>query len=231
MTRLQIAEPERLRVIMCLAFDSRAPCDEVQHFKRCITVCPFVIQSIQLTGTFDFMVEAGFRDISEYQDRLSTLADPLSRLVSRYEANFVCKRFIRENDSERAIWVPCHQGLQRVDCAQIDMVHAEGDYMRVHSGAQSWLVHSTLRDLFAKLTPGEFVRVHRSVVLRCAYIERMLHEGRRWVARLRNGERENVAKSYVAEVMQTLGVDPAARRHVSSKSTAIINSAKLVSRV
>ena len=221
MMRIEPVGVEHLRVIMCLTFDHRAPADEVMEFKRCIVACPYVLQSIQLTGTFDFMVEASFTDILEYQEKLNTLAERVARLVARYEANFVCKKFVRENDQDRAIWVPCQQGQLRVDCARIDMVQAEGDYMRVHSGAQTWLVHSTLSNLLPKLTPGEFVRIHRSLVLRCTYIERMLHEGRHWIARLQNGERKNGAKGHVREVLRALGIDPAKARVVSTAARAL----------
>jgi two-component system response regulator AlgR len=107
--------------------------------------------------------------------------------------------------------------LQRVDCAIIDMVQAEGDYMRVHSGSQSWLLHATLRGVFRKLTPGEFVCVHRSLIVRCAYIERMLHEGRRWVACLQSGEQKKVARSHVRDVLQALGIDSANVRQASPR--------------
>jgi DNA-binding LytR/AlgR family response regulator len=211
-TRIQPADPDKLRVIMCIAFDHRAPAGDVKRFKQCIVECPFVVQSIQLTGTFDFMVEASFAGLTEYQEQLSSLADILARVVARYEANFVCKRIVRETNLDRALWVPCHEGLQRLDCERIDMVQAEGDYMRVQSGSQNWLVHSTLRDFFTQLPPGEFVCVHRSLILRCTYIERMLHEGRRWVARLQNGERKSIARSHVKDVLRALHIDPTAVR-------------------
>lgn len=107
------------------------------------------------------------------------------------------------------------------------MVQAEGDYMRVHSGAQTWLVHSTLSNLLPKLTPGEFVRIHRSLVLRCAYIERMLHEGRHWIAQLQNGERKNVAKGHVREVLRALGIDLAEARVASSAARAFNKARKV----
>ena len=220
MTRVHSAEADELRVIMCVAFDHRAPSNEVKRFKECLAHCTYVVHSMQLTGTFDFMAEASFKNLAEYHEKLETLNDIASRLVARFEACFVCKKFVRENGDDKAIWVPCHQGLQRVECARIDMIQAEGDYMRVHSGPQSWLVHMTMADLTAKLDPGDFVCVHRSLTLRCGYIERMLHEGRRWVARLQNGEHKNVARGHVREVLCALGIEPPPSNLATDATTA-----------
>ncbi len=193
-----------LRVIMCLAFDHRAPCDEVTAFKQCIVDCPQVLHSIELTGTFDFMLEVSLPNIAAYHAELAARAEPLARLVARYEASFVCKRFVRTNHEERVIWVPCHEGVQRLDCALIDKVLADGDYMQVHSGNRHWLVHTTMKALAAKLDSEEFVRLHRSVLVRRDFVERLLHHGNHWVARLHDGTEQQIAKSHVVTALRAI---------------------------
>jgi len=178
MNNVRTVVDDDLRVIMCLAFDHRAPCGEIAAFKRCIIDCPQVLHSVELSGTFDFMLEVSLPNIAAYHAELGMRAEPLAKLVTRYEASFVCKRFVRHNQEECAIWVPCHEGVQRLDCALIDKVLAEGDYMQVYSGNQRWLVHSTLKALCAKLDPEEFVRIHRSAVVRRDFVERLLHQGK-----------------------------------------------------
>jgi len=197
-----------LRVIMCLAFDHRAPCDEVTAFKKCIVDCPQVLHSIELSGTFDFMLEVSLPNMAAYQAELAARAAPLAKLVSRYEASFVCKRFVRNDREERAIWVPCHEGVQRLDCALIDKVLAEGDYVQVCSGKNRWLVHSTMKALAAKLDPGGFVRIHRSALVRCDFVERLLHHGNVWIARLHDGSEHQIAKSHVAATLKVVKEAP-----------------------
>lgn len=211
-----------LRVIMCLAFDRRAPTDQISAFKKALIECPMVVHSVEVTGTFDFMIEAALPDIATYNEKLEAIRETLARLVSCYEANFVWKRFVRSPaKEEHALWVPCHDGLRRIDCCRIDKVTAEGDYMRVHSGGESWLVHTTMRNMLAKLGEHDFVHVHRSTVVRCDFIERLIHEGCHWTARLNDGTLERIAKSHVASVLGTLRIDLAKPRGGSSKDRVV----------
>ena len=208
MNNVRMVVGDDLRVIMCLAFDHRAPCDEVTAFKQCIVDCPQVLHSIELSGTFDFMLEVSLPNIAAYHAELGARAEPLAKLVARYEASFVCKRFVRHNQEERAIWVPCHEGVQRLDCDLIDKVLADGDYMQVHSGNQRWLVHSTMKALSAKLDPEDFVRIHRSVLVRRDFVERLLHHGNHWVARLHDGSEYQISKSHVAGALKAIHEAP-----------------------
>jgi len=201
-----------LRVIMCLAFDRRAPHDEVTAFKKCIVDCPQVLHSIELSGTFDFILEVSLPDIAAYQVALAARAEPLAKLVARYEASFVCKRFVRNCREERVIWVPCRHGLQRLDCALIDKVLANGDYMEVSSENHRWLVHSTMKALTAKLDPDDFILIHRSALVRRGFVERLLHHGNHWVARFHDGTEHPIAKNHVGAALKAIQVD-----HVKAK--------------
>lgn len=193
-----------LRVIMCLAFDHRAPCDEVAAFKRCIVNCPQVLHSVELSGDFDFILELSFPNLAAYHAELAARAKPLARLVERYEASFVCKRFVRKGREKRVIWVPCHNGVQQLDCDRIDKVIAEGDYMQVHSGGQRWLLHITMKALAAKVDTEDFIRIHRSVLVRRDFVDRLLHYGTHWVARLQDGSEHQIAKSHVSGAVKAI---------------------------
>ena len=48
---------------------------------------------------------------------------------------------------------------------------AEGDYARIHADAKSYLVYRTLNELEARLDPAEFLRVHRSAIVRLDQIQ------------------------------------------------------------
>lgn len=220
MTTVHPVVPDDLRVIMCLAFDHRAPAGEVAAFKAALLECRQVVSCCELTGTFDFMLEATLLHLADYHDKLDSMKGVLARLVARYEANFVCKRFVRqtEQDVAREVWVPCQDGLKRLDCSLIDKVSAEGDYMRIHVGSESWMVHATMKDLVVKLGDEDFVHVHRSKLIRCTFIDRLIHQGRRWIARLNDGSVERIAQSHVADVLAKLRDDPTTSGRISSNS-------------
>lgn len=197
---------DKLRVVVCLLFDQRAPPGDVSAFKRLVRSWGEVIESCDLTGSFDFMFEACLPDIQSYYLKLESVKEPLSRLVARYEANFVCRRFVRmaADAKDHAIWVPCHQGLKRIDSSLIDQVTAEGDYMRVHCGRDSWMVHMTMRNMRAKLEGAGFIYIHRSALVRSSFIDRLVHQRRKWVARLKDGSEQPVGKVHLLDVLSEL---------------------------
>lgn len=195
-----------LRVIMCLTFDRRAAPNEIAAAKAAIVACRSVLHSVELSGTFDFMFEAEVPDMAAYNAQLSVCAEPMARLVSRYEANFVCKRFVRRDRPDRALWVPHNGGMKRIDCTTLDKVSAEGDYMRVYSASKSWMIHSTMSALSDRLGCDDFIQLHRSIIVRRGFIDELVHGGRNWTAVLNDGTKERIAKSNVPAMLQMLRI-------------------------
>jgi len=198
-----------LRVIICFSFDHRAPVDELRTFKRKLIESSFVLHSIELSGTFDFIIEVGVPDLQTYHEKMEELSETLQKLVLRYEASFVCKRFAKPppgtsvSKPPEEIWVPCEQGLRRVEAADINMVTAERDYVRIHVAGGSYLLHSTIGGMLDKLGSDSFVRIHRSTIVRRDLIEQLLHENRRWTARLVDGSMHRISKSHASAVLQS----------------------------
>jgi two-component system LytT family response regulator len=52
-----------------------------------------------------------------------------------------------------------------VDVDAVDWVEASGDYARIHAGAQTYLVSQRMHVLEQALEAGEFIRVHRSLIV------------------------------------------------------------------
>lgn len=56
--------------------------------------------------------------------------------------------------------------FRTLEVSAIDSLAAEGNYVRIHTGKQSWLVRRALGDLADRLLdPARFVRIHRSTVV------------------------------------------------------------------
>jgi two-component system LytT family response regulator len=62
--------------------------------------------------------------------------------------------------------VPQGKRMVPLALADITWIKAEGDYARIHSKSGSYLVYRTLTELEAKLDPAQFLRVHRSTIVR-----------------------------------------------------------------
>lgn len=225
MTLVEVTPSDEMRVILCLKFERRAPYDAVSTFKQNLIDCACVVHSVELSGAFDFMIEAGLRDFSAYHALLDDFADELAALVERQEASFVCRRFDRLPNRDQAVWVPCRDGRRRVETAAIDLVTAEGDYVRLHCGAQSWLLHDTMHHMRELLDDDSFLTLHRSAIAQANFIKRLVHRRHYWVAILDNGTEQRIAKSHVAPVLAALRNDssihdapPAIRRHSAELS-------------
>jgi two-component system, LytTR family, response regulator AlgR len=103
-------------------------------------------------------------------------------------------------------WVPDHSGLVRIAASDIHRVTAERDYMRLHVGTRSWLIHRTIAKLQEDLDPALFLRVHRSVILRRDTITGLWRdEAGHWIARLTDGGEQRIGRSYVDEVKRFAG--------------------------
>jgi DNA-binding LytR/AlgR family response regulator len=119
------------------------------------------------------------------------------------------KRARAGGDAERHLWVRRGMETLRLDVGQVDWVEAEGEYVRFHAGADSYLERGSLTETAALLEPFGFARVHRSAVVnpeRVASVER-----KRWgdlVLHLTNGARVPVGKTWrdVARRLTTGGL-------------------------
>jgi two-component system response regulator AlgR len=96
-------------------------------------------------------------------------------------------------------WVPHRTEIIRIATRDIDLIEAERDYMRLHVGARSFLLHQTITELERKLDPTEFVRLHRSTLARRDRIVAFKHNGAGvWQAQLRGGRWLRVGRTYLA---------------------------------
>jgi two-component system response regulator AlgR len=103
-------------------------------------------------------------------------------------------------------WVPELHGLVRIGAGQIDRISAERDYMRLHVGQRSWLIHRTIARLEEELDPALFVRVHRSVIVRRDTIVGLHRdEAGHWNARMADGGEQRIGRSYADNVRKLTG--------------------------
>lgn len=194
----------RLQVILCVEFDRRATPADVSSLKSTLVESPNCIHSVDVTGAFDLIAEFAAPGIGWYKEWLAGLAGPLARSVNRYEANFVFGRSIRRAIDEDAVWVRENGGFRRIDSALIDKVTAEGDYVRIHSHGESWLLHETMKSVCRRLATANFIRIHRSTIVRLQFIQRVARQHRHWVAHLADGTVEAVAGSHVLETLEVV---------------------------
>lgn len=97
--------------------------------------------------------------------------------------------------------VPVEGGVLLVPVADIDYLEAARNYVRVHVGARSYLLRSTLAQLLEKLDPGQFARIHRSAVVNLAKV-REIRDGN--LATLTTGARLKLGRQYRERLLEAL---------------------------
>jgi two-component system, LytTR family, response regulator len=89
---------------------------------------------------------------------------------------------------------------------EVDWLEAEENYVRVHAGAESYLVRGTLAGLEERLDPARFIRVHRSHIVNLASI-RELHPWSHgdWMIVLRDGRELMLSRRYRDRIPELAG--------------------------
>lgn len=153
-----------------------------------------------VTAFADFAVEAFDLDAVDYvlkpvaPDRLDrAIARALERAAAReHPAAAQTSAWAEE------FWVPHRAELVRIAAADIDRIDAERDYMRLHVGSRSFLLHQTIARLEARLDPGRFIRLHRSTIVRRDRVARLRHDGMGvWSAELVDGCILRIGRTYL----------------------------------
>lgn len=109
------------------------------------------------------------------------------------------------------LWVPHRSELLRIDVAQVGRIDAERDYVRLHvgegdDGARTYLLLQTIAGLEQRLDPHEFIRIHRSTILRKDRIKGLRHDGLGvWSVELDDGEALRIGRTYLPKVKAMAG--------------------------
>ena len=135
-------------------------------------------------------------------------ADRLERAIARIRTQIKAVQSAPAVSSPwiREFWVPHRAEIIRIAARDIDLIEAERDYMRLHVGARSFLLHKTITELERRLDPAEFLRLHRSTLVRRDRIVRFKHNGSgAWEAQLQDGRWLRVGRTYLANARAMAG--------------------------
>ena len=164
---------------------------------------------IFVTAHDDFAVEAFDLEAIDYVLK-PVASDRLARAIERAVAR---RGERRESESQwlEELWVPHRSELLRIAVSEVHRIDAERDYVRLHvsQGAEpsrSYLLLQTIAGLEAKLDPAEFIRIHRSTILRRDNIRGLRHDGLGvWSAELNDGEALRIGRTYLPKVKAMAG--------------------------
>lgn len=171
---------------------------------------------IFVTAYDNFAVEAFDLDVVDYMLK-PVSADRLGRAIARAQQQLDgadgesdVEELVPQGDSKSEyaseFWVSHRSELIRVAALDIERIEAERDYMRLHTGGRSYLLHQTISTLEQRLDPGKFQRIHRSHIVRRDLISGLRHEGGGvWHAIFQDGESMRIGRKYLADVKKLAG--------------------------
>ncbi len=163
---------------------------------------------IFVTAHDHFAVEAFDLEAVDYVLK-PVSAERLERAIERA----VARRGQRRQKASRfldELWVPHRSELLRIAVNEVHQIDAERDYVRLHVGGpdagRSYLLLQTIAGLEERLDPEQFIRIHRSTILRRDNIRGLRHDGLGvWSAELVNGEALRIGRTYLARVKAMAG--------------------------
>ncbi len=163
---------------------------------------------IFVTAHDHFAVEAFDLEAIDYVLK-PVSADRLERAIERA----VARRGERKESGSQwldELWVPHRSELLRIAVSEVHQIDAERDYVRLHVGTEesprSYLLLQTIAGLEARLNPDEFIRIHRSTILRRDNIRGLRHDGLGvWSAELQSGEALRIGRTYLSKVKSMAG--------------------------
>ena len=126
------------------------------------------VQIILATSTASFALKAFDLGITDY------MIKPLSRqrfheAIARALVNF--KILKRPKKIEEFIKVKSDQDYKKIELSQIRWIEALGDYVKIITSSDRFLVLSTLTSIEEQLPGDKFLRIHRSYIVNLDKVE------------------------------------------------------------
>lgn len=137
--------------------------------------------------------------ILRVRQRLETrnAAERLAEMTEAFDA--LRQAMHQEQVGLPPFWVRSRGRLIRVSASGVNRIDAERDYTRIYADGETYLLDETLASLESRLPAEQFVRVHRSTILRTDAI-RGFRRGRHgaWFAELLDGSEARIGRSYLS---------------------------------
>jgi two-component system response regulator AlgR len=174
-----------------------------------------VARTLQRTGSPAIVFTTAFSNFAVDAFEISAVdyllkpvgADRLELAAERAAIRLQSKPAVAEPERADELWVPNRGVLTRLALADVKRFTAERDYVRIHALGRSYLLHGTMSGIERRLDPAEFMRTHRSEIVRRSAVTGLTRDsGGSWSACLDDGSSARVGRSYLPLVRDEMGI-------------------------
>lgn len=110
--------------------------------------------------------------------------------------NKLINHFDKQPEIIHRVVVRSRSKIHVVSVSELRYIKAEDDYVMLYAGDSKFLKQKTMKYFEAHLPPEDFVRIHRSYIVRLSEISQMqLYEKDSYIVILKDGEKLPVSKS------------------------------------
>jgi len=110
-----------------------------------------------------------------------------------------------ESKSDKRLVVKVAGRVVFLDTQEIDWIEAEGNYVRLRVGTESYLMREAIGRLAQRLDPGQFVRIHRSIIVNVRRIKELQPCNRgEYMVILKDGKELSCSRGYRARLHQLI---------------------------
>lgn len=118
---------------------------------------------VLVTSKTDYAVDAFGFEVVDYLVKPVTF-QRFMRSVNRCKS--ILESQIDPGNAPGHVFVKSEGKLVKLVLKEIEWIEAKGDYVLIHTPKQDFFIHSTMKGLSERLGTAEFVRVHRSFIVR-----------------------------------------------------------------
>ncbi len=164
----------QLHEIDLLFLDINLPVISGLRFLETLPVKPLVIFT---TAYPEYAVEGFEANAIDYLLKpfsFERFLKAVNRAMERLETKSSNKGKVTGNEPSGFIMLRADKRLHKIDLSEISYLESLGDYVKIHLGEKSLVVHETFKSLLNSLPEEQFVQVHKSFIIplhRLIYIE------------------------------------------------------------
>jgi DNA-binding LytR/AlgR family response regulator len=126
-------------------------------------------QIILVTSHAKYAVESYEHDVTDFIQKpitYSRFLKSVNKIIERYE-----DKQVKTSSKNRTIFIKSDSKFIQINIDEIFWIQAKGNYIQVYTSNGKFLVLSTMKDMRARLPDSEFIRVHRSFIVRIDKIQ------------------------------------------------------------